>query len=585
MNRMELNRNRLLASLVAAGLLAGMTTSALGAGYLDDLDIARAQIGEIKKGDEKPTLSGSFLAALSASSQGDDPAAIDNYRNVLAIDDSNENVQQSLFAALIANGEVAEAIEFLNTIAPEKQNLNLNRIVIAANAIKQKSWSRAVTSVDKIEGSALDDMVTKIVGAWALFGERKTDAAVTRVQSIEGPDWVLMIKEYHLGLLHAANGQDKEAMTFFEQAAARRNVAAALTETYMRAIEALARMQAKAGDLDKAATTASEGLELLPSHPPLVQFATLDASQKSAPLVKTAQQGTAEVFYNVGSAISRQGGLPFAQGYLQLARYLTPQSDQVLIALANTYSDQKKFVRANELFGEIVPESAYHKRAQLETGLNLNKMDQFPAAEKILSALFNDNPADGVIALSLGSVYSQQEDHGKAAGVYDRVIEAIGTPQDRDWIMFYRRGIAHERTKNWPQAEADFKKALELSPDQPDVLNYLGYSWIDQGTNLDEGLNMVKKAVELKPNSGFIIDSLGWAYYRLGRYDDAVAELTRALELMPSDPVVNDHLGDAFWMAGRKLEAVFQWKHALSHKPTPDDQVKIQQKLSTGLTH
>jgi tetratricopeptide (TPR) repeat protein len=395
-----------------------------------------------------------------------------------------------------------------------------------------------------------------------------------------------MIKEYHLGLLYAANGQDKEAAKFFTQAVERRNVAAALTETYMRAIEGLARVQAKSGDIDVANATAENGLGLLAGHPPLVQFtSTLDDKKKSAPLVKSAQQGTAEVFYNVGSAISRQGGLPFAQGYLQLANFLIPQNDAVLMALANTYSDQKKYVRANELFAEIPESSAYFGRAQLESGLNLNRMDQYPEAEKILGALFDAAPDDGVVALSLGGVYSQHDDHDKAVLLYDRILATRTEPEERDWVLFYRRGISHERSKNWPKAEADFLRALELSPDQPDVLNYLGYSWIDQGINLDDGLAKVKKAVQLKPNSGFIIDSLGWAYYRLGRYEEAVAELTRALELMPSDPVVNDHLGDAFWKADRKLEAVFQWKHALSHKPTAEDEVKIRQKISAGLTH
>ena len=527
---MNVRKKYLLAVTLSWGILANISMPALSAGFLDDLEIANSKLLETKIVDETPSLSGSFLAALSASSQGDDPAAIENYRNVIAVDPTNTNVQQSLFAALTANGEISEAIDFLGTMSPDSQNLNLNRIVIAANAIKQKSWKRAVSTIDKINGSALDDMVTKIVGAWALYGERNLTEAVGRVQSIEGPDWVLLIKEYHLGLLHAANGQDKEAAAFFTQAVARRNVAAALTETYMRAIEGLARIQAKSGDLDAANKTAENGLDLLAGHPPLVQFvANLDEKQKSAPLVKSAQQGTAEVFYNVGSAISRQGGLPFAQGYLQLANFLIPKNDTVLMALANTYSDQKKYVRANELFEEIPATSAYYSRAQLEEGLNLNRMDQYPEAEKILSALFDATPDDGVVALSLGGVYSQHEEHAKAVILYDRILSTRIKSEERDWVLFYRRGISHERTKNWPLAEADFLRALELSPDQPDVLNYLGYSWIDQGINLDDGLAKVKKAVQLKPNSGFIIDSLGWAYYRLGRFEDAVVELTRAL--------------------------------------------------------
>ena len=128
--------------------------------------------------------------------------------------------------------------------------------------------------------------------------------------------------------------------------------------------------------------------------------------------------------------------------------------------------------------------------------------------------------------------------------------------------MFYFRGICYERSKQWPQAEADLKKALQLYPDQPLVLNYLGYSWIDQGVNLDEGMNMIRRAVEQRPDDGYIVNSLGWANFRIGNYDEAVKELERAVELKPDDPTINDHLGDAYWRVGRVLEARFQWSHA-----------------------
>jgi Flp pilus assembly protein TadD len=150
--------------------------------------------------------------------------------------------------------------------------------------------------------------------------------------------------------------------------------------------------------------------------------------------------------------------------------------------------------------------------------------------------------------------------------------------------LYYRRGIAYERLKQWDKAEPNFRKSLELAPDQPDVLNYLGYSWIDMGINLEEGMKMIRKAVELKPRSGFIVDSLGWAHYRLGNYTEAVEELERAVDLMPEDPVVNDHLGDAYWKVGRRLEATFQWNHSLANKPTPEDQARIENKLKNGLT-
>jgi Flp pilus assembly protein TadD len=163
------------------------------------------------------------------------------------------------------------------------------------------------------------------------------------------------------------------------------------------------------------------------------------------------------------------------------------------------------------------------------------------------------------------------------------VIDQLASPTRANWNVFYSRGICNERSKDWPAAEADFKKALELFPDRADVLNYLGYSWIDQGVNLDEGMRMIRRAVEQKPDDGYIVDSLGWAYYRLGNFDEAVKHLERAVEIRPEDPTINDHLGDAYWKVGRQLEAKFQWSHAAALKPDPDELKKIEEKLKSGM--
>jgi Flp pilus assembly protein TadD len=161
---------------------------------------------------------------------------------------------------------------------------------------------------------------------------------------------------------------------------------------------------------------------------------------------------------------------------------------------------------------------------------------------------------------------------------------ALGTSfGKKQWSLLYFRGISYERAGAWEKAESDFRKALEFEPEQPQVLNYLGYSLIDKGKNLSEALEMVKKAVELRPNDGYIVDSLGWAYYRLGDYEEAVKQLERAVELRPEDPVINDHFGDALWRVGRRLEAKFQWQHAKDNKPEPKDLVTIERKISEGL--
>ena len=219
----------------------------------------------------------------------------------------------------------------------------------------------------------------------------------------------------------------------------------------------------------------------------------------------------------------------------------------------------------------------------LQRGLNLADMDRLDEARTELRAVYDERPDDLRVVIALGNTLAMAEAWDEAAELYDEVLAGIEDTETVHWLLFYRRGIAHERLDEWPSAEADFQRALELQPDHPAVLNYLGYSWIDMNTNLDEGLEMIRKAVSIQPNSGAFVDSLGWAYYRLGRFEEAVTELERALTLETSDPVIHDHLGDAYWRVGREREARFQWGHALKMDLEPEDRRRIRAKLTDGL--
>ena len=220
----------------------------------------------------------------------------------------------------------------------------------------------------------------------------------------------------------------------------------------------------------------------------------------------------------------------------------------------------------------------------LQLGLTLAETGKVKEAREHLQGLIASDPKDIRSYLAYGSVLSDAKDYAAMAENYDKAVEVIGqTPTRNHWSVFFQRGIAYERLKKWDKAEPNFNKALELNPDQPQVLNYLGYSWVDMNRNLQEGLEMIKKAVELRPDDGYIVDSLGWAYYRLGRYEEAVVELERAIELKAGDATINDHLGDAYWRVGRKLEATYQWKRALASEPEEAEVPKIQAKINKGL--
>ncbi len=322
----------------------------------------------------------------------------------------------------------------------------------------------------------------------------------------------------------------------------------------------------------------------LPHHPLITEaMDKLKAGQKLPPLVANVQAGAAEALYGLGASLGRRGGEDLGLVYLQLSLYLAPTHPLALLSLADLYESLKKPALAIKVYERVPANSPLHRNAAIQMATDLDALDKADEAEQHLQALLKDRPDDLEAIMALGNVQRGHKKFAECADTYGKALDTIKQPEKSNWVLFYFRGICYERSHQWPKAEADLKKALELYPDQPQVLNYLGYSWIDQGVNLDQGMEMIKKAVAQRPDDGYIVNSLGWAYYRLGNYEEAVKNLEHAVDLKAEDPTINDHLGDAYWRVGRQLEARFQWAHARDLKPDPEDLPKILAKLQNGL--
>jgi Flp pilus assembly protein TadD len=244
---------------------------------------------------------------------------------------------------------------------------------------------------------------------------------------------------------------------------------------------------------------------------------------------------------------------------------------------------QKRTSEALQLYGSIDPASPLSWSARLRVALALDALDRTDEATALLRTMAAERPTRSEPLIEEGDLLRAHNRFDEAGHAYDAAIARLGNIDGRAWRLFYDRGIVLERSGQWPRAEADLKHALELQPDQPLVLNYLGYSWIDKGENLPEALKMIERAVELRPNDGYIVDSLGWAYYRLGDLNRATQHLEHAIELLPEDPTINDHLGDVYWRTGRLAEARYQWRRALQFKPEADETKTIETKLDHGL--
>lgn len=387
-----------------------------------------------------------------------------------------------------------------------------------------------------------------------------------------------MFRDYHGGLIADLGGDKAEAERRFK-------AAYSTEKNTLRLVDAYARFLATRGQRDEAKKIYKGFDEVAPNHPIVAAgVAALDGGKPLAPFVRNADDGAGEVLYGLGAVGGRQGDELASLIYLRLALFLSPDNALAIITLGDVYERMKQEEAAIDLYASVPADSPLRVNADVQAGLLLETLGKSKEATEQLAAVVAAHPKNQEALTALGNLQRSRKLYAEAAATYTRVLDLQPTQDKSQWLLYYYRGIANERRKDWKSAETDLKKALELNPDQPLVLNYLGYSWVDQGRNLDDAFKMLRRAVDLRQRDGYVVDSLGWAYYRLGRYDEAVRELEKAIDLKPSDPVINDHLGDAYWRIGRKLEAQFQWNHARDLNPDPDDLPKILEKIRNGLS-
>jgi tetratricopeptide (TPR) repeat protein len=521
--------------------------------------------------------SGAYLAARHASVQRDAGAAAAYYRAALRGDPKNTELLERAFLSVLAEGDVDEAVRLADKVLQHDRNHRIARLVIGVRALKQKKYGAARQNLAQSVRGPITDLAATLLVGWASYGAGDVKGAIDSIDKLQGADWYALFKDFHAGMILDLAGNKKEAGKRLERAHK-------LDASALRLVQAygswLSRNNKKAEAMKELQAFDAQ----LPRHPLIVEaMETIERGRQLPPLVETPQAGGAEVLYGLGAALGRRGGEDLGLVYLQLALYLSPTQPLALLSLADLYEQIKNPQLAIKVYERVPQNSPLRRNAEIQLAVNLDTLDRTDEAKQRLNKLIDERANDLDAIMALGNILRARKAFDECGQVYGKGIATIAKPERANWLVFYFRGICNERAKKWPQAEEDLKMALKLYPDQPHVLNYLGYSWIDQGVHLDEGMRMIRRAVEQRPDDGYIVDSLGWAYYRIGNYEEAVRHLERAVELKPEDPTINDHLGDAYWKTGRTLEARFQWSHARDLKPEPEDLAKIKKKLESGL--
>ena len=525
-----------------------------------------------------PTLTGNYLAARHARAQNDEAAAADFLRAAVALAPDDQLLLGRTFFVLVLDGQVNDALPLARRYVDSSPDKNgLARLLLAVEDIRT---GRLADAKRHLEVLAQDDSFSylgPVMTAWILQGMGETDQALAALAALSDSGGA------NLARLHAAWINDLAGRS----AAAAAGLQPVLDEhkqPWLRLVELGGGVLARAGQAAAARALYAQYQQRNPGSrlKPAV-IAAIDAGTVPAREIRTAADGVAEALLDGAGILGRQNNPDTALYLAWLGLHLRPDLAALQMMTADLLEDRGRYRDANRVYASVDRGSPFSFSARLAVARNLDQMDRFDEAKGILDALAQDDPGDADSLSTLADMLRKHERYADAVAAYDAAFLRIGTPQPYHWRLLYARGIALERAKKWERAETDFLKALEFEPEQPFVLNYLGYSWVEQGRNLAEAERMIRKAVELRPRDGYIVDSLGWVLYRLGRYEEAVPHLERAVELRPEDPVINDHLGDAYWSAGRQREARFQWQTALALKPEPEARAAIEAKLRQGL--
>ncbi len=525
------------------------------------------------------SLIGNYLSGRFARAEHDPERAAAFYKAAAERDPTDGILLEHSFQMELTGGNFAQAVPLARELIVAQPTNRMAQTLLALDAYKRGDFQTADKHMSAAGEGPIGDLTAAIGRAWIKAAAGDIPGGLEIVDSPKQAEWAQFYLFYHRGLIADLGGRFNEARAAFEKVFKQDNKTLRTTLAY-------AHSAANAGDTTLAKQVLKEHLDRQQGdgHPlARALLARIEAGERVGLLVKTPSAGMAEVFYGLGEALASEGGVNLGIVYLQLALYVEPEHAFALAALANTYESLKKYEAANQTYDRIPRGTPLQSSIDIRKAFNLNALEQVDEAKAVLEGVAKADPSDLRPLEAIGNIMRARKRYDEAVVSYSKAITLIGKPEKRHWAYFYSRGTCLERLKNWPAAEADLQKALVLYPDQPLVLNYLGYSWVDQGLNLKQGLSLIEKAVSLRPDDGYIVDSLGWAYFKLGDFKESVKYLERAVELRPDDPTLNDHLGDALWRVGRWTEARFQWDQALSLKPEPEDIDKIKDKLEKGL--
>ena len=554
-----------LTALLSLGACADIAPPSAAAGIADS-NGGEAPGTQTNTHPDLPSAHSAYLIALVAQDQHDYANSLAFYQAALAQDPSNGDIASHLFVLAIIDGKLdlaAKLTEPLLRTNPQAPLINMMAMVEAAKAGR---LDEARAAADRLPRQDVYRVTGALMRAW--LAPDKPAGAAAPLKELEAVRGFGELAQLHRALILDQAGDRPAAETAYR---------AALGEgAPVRIVQLVANFLQREGKTDEATALYPRYLGATEAE---LGFPAPTATAP-APLVSDVPGGMAEALFDLGNLMNGADAPNLALLNARLALELQPDFPEAKIVLAQAFEGVQRPDLARQIYGTIDPATTLGWTARLRIAALKQQADDGDGARADLQALAAQHPDRPEPLVELGNSFNSDKQYTAAVQAYDQAFTRIPDPNTAGWWgLYYARGTAYERLSSWPKAESDLRKALALQPNQPAVLNYLGYAMVDRGDRLPEALKLIKGAVQQRPDDGFIVDSLGWAYFRMGDYKNAETTLEHAVELKPADPEINAHLGDAYWQSGRREEARLQWQRALGLNPEPGLAKAIEAKL------
>lgn len=560
----------LVLSVLAGAQLAGAMDICFAANMASNDDIKEAPATAVVTENDGKTnevgVSGSYLSSQFSRSNGDIESATKSLESVYNQNKDSIDVANQLMGLYLLGGHVEKAMEIASAVYKSHDKDPISSLMLSLRSIKNNDSASASNILDKLSDEEGGQLWLPLISAWLDVEQHKLVKPLMMEELSAEVGRAAPIVNYHLALINSQAGFTKAAIENFKHSIEDP------TRPPQRVMEMLIKFYEKNNSPEalKPLVTAYRN-----SHPDLVK--------SKIPLINNMKDGAAEILLTMGSIMLAADVTQDATLYLQLALYLKPDMELAIVALAQSYTELQQFGIANELLSKIPESSILFNSAQLYSAVNLGHLNKSDEAIAKLDGLIKESPNNIEAYMAKGDLLRMQSRFADAVLVYETALRAIKEKGAQHWPIYFAIGTSLDKQGNWPDAEKNLRRSLELSPNQPDVLNYLGYSFLMRGENFTEAKNLIEKAIKKRPTDPQIMDSMGWALYLAGDYKEAVIYLERAVSFLPADFTVHEHLGDVYWRLGRKTEARFEWDRSLTYAKDSSVTEEIEKKLKNGL--